>query len=138
MTETYTGGCTCGAVRYEAKGDPVAELHCQCRHCRSRSGTGHSSYVVFSGEGAVTVSGKPRTFSMTADSGAEKLHAFCPDCGAPTHVTFPASPGLTAIHPGGLDAPERFHPAFVTYGSRGLAWDAMAGNVKVFEKLPTE
>ena len=50
MANTYTGGCTCGAIRYEATGDPVAELHCQCQHCRSRSGTGHSSFVVFAGE----------------------------------------------------------------------------------------
>lgn len=137
MSKTYIGGCTCGAVRYEAKGDPVAELHCQCRHCQSRSGTGHASFVVFAGERLVDIKGDVATFAMTGESGAKKLHAFCPACGGPTHVTFPANPGITATHPGSLDAPERFRPAFVTYGLRGLPWDAMPEGLTVYEMLPT-
>ena len=76
MPISYTGGCTCGAIRYEARGEPVAQLHCQCRHCRSRSGTGHSSFIVFAGEDAVSFEGTPKTYTMTGESGAEKLHAF--------------------------------------------------------------
>ena len=44
MSAPYTGGCACGAVRYEATAEPVFSNHCQCRDCRMRSGTGHGSY----------------------------------------------------------------------------------------------
>ena len=47
VTKPYTGGCACGAIRYEARGDAIAEIHCQCRDCQKRSGTGHSSYRPF-------------------------------------------------------------------------------------------
>ncbi|QDL94380.1 GFA family protein (plasmid) [Paroceanicella profunda] len=124
MSDTsLTGGCACGALRYTAAGAPVAALHCQCRHCRMRSGTGHSSYLVFAGEGAVRLTGTPRTWRVAGDSGAEKIHAFCPTCGTPTHVHFAAQPGITAVHAGSLDAPEAFRPTLRTYAVRAMEWD---------------
>lgn len=136
QTQTQTGGCACGAIRYEAKGDPVAELHCQCKHCQMRSGTGHSSYMVFAGPDAVTVEGTPKIWSVIGDSGNEKRHAFCPECGTPTYVTFPENPDVTAIHAGSLDSPEAFKPRFGTYGCRALPWDALDPALKVFDKGP--
>lgn len=134
--KTYPGGCACGAVRYVAIGEPVAELHCQCVHCRMRSGTGHSSYLVFAGAGTTTVTGEPTTWRVAGDSGAVKIHAFCPTCGTPTHLTFANNPEVTAIHAGSLDAPGDFHPSIVTYGSRGLAWDRPDASLTVFETGP--
>ncbi|RYE59425.1 MAG: aldehyde-activating protein, partial [Rhizobiaceae bacterium] len=40
MHEPFTGGCTCGAVRYTVTGEPVAMVDCQCRQCQRESGTG--------------------------------------------------------------------------------------------------
>ena len=137
MKKPYSGQCLCGAVHIEATGDPVAELHCQCKHCRLRSGTGHSSFVVFAGPEAVKIDGETKNWSVTADSGNEKHQAFCPECGTPTHMTFPANPGVTAISPGLLDAPEQFAPKFVTYTSRALSWDTLDPALTKFDKLPT-
>lgn len=47
MSTSYTGGCACGALRYEAAAQPIFENHCQCRDCQKRSGTGHGSYLTF-------------------------------------------------------------------------------------------
>ena len=136
MTTTWTGGCACGAIRYAATGTPVAALHCPCRHCQMRSGTGHSSYLVFAGADAVTVTGRPATWKIAGDSGNLKIHAFCPTCGTPTHLTFEADPGLAAVHAGSLDEPDRFRPALVAWGSRGLPWDRRDPQLTVLEKGP--
>ena len=45
MSEAFTGGCACGAIRYEISGKPVFMNHCQCQDCQRRSGTGHGSYL---------------------------------------------------------------------------------------------
>lgn len=137
MTEnTYAGGCACGAVRYLAKGLPVAELHCQCLHCQKRSGTGHASYIVFAGPDVVSITGRVKTWRVAGDSGNEKSHSFCPTCGTPTHVTFAASPDVTAILPGSLDDPTTFHPSFVTYGCHALEWDLQDPALTIMERGP--
>ncbi|CAM5336082.1 hypothetical protein ATER59S_00045 [Aquamicrobium terrae] len=134
MSKIHEGGCACGAIRYEAKDEPVAEVHCQCKHCQARSGTGHSSYAVFAGPDAVTIQGEPKIWSVTGDSGYEKHHAFCANCGTPIHVTFAGNPAITAIHVGSLDRPEAFKPGFVTYGSRAQPWDTLDPTLRVFDK----
>jgi hypothetical protein len=34
MSPKYTGGCNCGAIRYEIESEPVMAGHCQCRDCQ--------------------------------------------------------------------------------------------------------
>ena len=62
----YTGGCLCGALRYEAVGEPPGSGHCYCVDCRRASGSGfvpfmgfRASDVRFSGE-PVSSDRKPR------------------------------------------------------------------------------
>ena len=47
MSKAYTGGCACGAIRYEISGEPLVMTDCQCRDCQRTSGTGHGSYLTF-------------------------------------------------------------------------------------------
>jgi hypothetical protein len=134
MTPTLTGGCACGAVRYEATGRPVFQNHCHCRDCQRRSGTGHGSYLSF--VGGVTVSGPTATWAVAADSGNRKTHAFCPTCGTPVFVTFAAMPGLVALHAASLDDPGAFAPTAVTFAARGLSWDSPAPGLDHFAATP--
>lgn len=136
MSKRYTGGCACGAVRYEASSEPAVELHCQCRHCQQRSGTGHSSYLVFANRSGVTITGEAKTWRVAGDSGNEKIHAFCPNCGTPVYLTFTAGPDLIAIHPASLDDASQFSPQLVTYSMRGHAWDALDSSLQKFERMP--
>src|SRR5260370_1330830 len=92
MTKTYTGGCACGAIRYETSSEPIFENHCQCRDCQKRSGTGHGSYLTFPQRADVTITGEANTWRVAGDSGNEKVHAFCPTCGTPVHLAFVAIP----------------------------------------------
>lgn len=41
MTETLTGGCLCGAVRYslDANAEPLYSVICHCQNCKKSSGT---------------------------------------------------------------------------------------------------
>jgi hypothetical protein len=43
MSGAYTGGCACGAIRYEIADDPMVQSDCQCRDCQRKSGTGHTA-----------------------------------------------------------------------------------------------
>src|SRR5689334_11566117 len=105
MSKPYTGGCACGAVRYEIADEAVFSNECQCRHCQQRAGTGHGSYMAFPNKAFVTVTGKTNSWQVAGDSGHMKSHVFCPTCGAPVYLTTAAAPGFVIIHAGSLDDP---------------------------------
>ena len=136
MTQPYTGGCACGAIRYETDSDPVFENHCQCRDCQRRSGTGHGSYLTFPQRAAVRITGAASHWHVAGDSGNEKIHAFCPTCGSPVYLAFVAMPDLIAVHAASLDDPGRFKPRVVTYHARGHAWDTIEPSLPAFDKMP--
>jgi hypothetical protein len=136
MSTSYSGGCACGAIRYEAAAKPIFENHCQCRHCQKRSGTGHGSYLTFPSRADVKITGTATDWRVAGDSGNEKIHSFCPTCGTPVYLTFAAMPDLIAVHATSLDDPSRFNPTVVTYSIRGLAWDTMNTALQTFETMP--
>lgn len=136
MTEPYKGGCACGAIRYETSSTPRVELHCQCLDCQKRSGTGHGSYLTFSRRSEVTLTGPAKTWLVAGDTGAEKLHAFCPTCGTPVYLTFPASPDTISFHAASLDDPGQFNPQVVVYGVSAQPWDRMDPALRTFERMP--
>jgi hypothetical protein len=136
MTKPYTGGCACGAIRYETSSEPIVENHCRCRDCRKRSGTGHGSYLTFLRRADAAIRGEAKNWRVAGDSGNEKVHACCPTCGTPVYLTFVAMPDLIAVHAGSLDEPSRFRPQMVTYAVRGHAWDTTDSSLKKFERMP--
>jgi hypothetical protein len=136
MSKAYTGGCACGAVRYEIAGEPLVMSHCQCRDCQRISGTGHGSYLVFKRDD-MRLEGETSQWGVAADSGNVKTKAFCPTCGAPLHLTFAAMPDIVAVTAASLDEPERFDPQFVTYRVRAYRWDSVDPALKAFDRMPT-
>ena len=135
MSDPYTGGCACGAIRYEIPGDPVFMNHCQCLDCQRKSGTGHGSYLTLPTEG-MKLAGHPAYWDIVADSGNVRTRAFCPTCGSPLSIRFSAMPNLVAVHAGSLDDPSRFKPEAITYHKRALAWDTLDPALKAYDAMP--
>ncbi len=135
MAAVWSGGCACGAVRYEVTGEPIAMLDCRCRQCQHESGTGHASHVTFQ-DAAVTVTGAPSLWRMRGDLGTLKERAFCPDCGCPTHMTFPDMPRFFVVRAASLDEPARYQPQFVTWTAATQPWDPVDAALPTFEKMP--
>lgn len=135
MNKSYSGGCACGALRYETRSEPIFQNHCQCHDCQQRSGTGHGSYLTFPDRTGVTITGEAKTWRMTADSGNDKFQAFCPTCGTPVYLTFAAMP-FVAINAASLDDPSQFKPQAVTYAVKAQAWDRVDPALQAFERMP--
>ena len=47
MSFLMTGGCACGAVRYECSQAPMFTWKCHCLECQRSTGTGAAVNVVF-------------------------------------------------------------------------------------------
>ena len=130
-----SGGCACGAVRYEISADPVMQLHCQCGKCRKLSGTGHTDLMAFPGP-AVKLSGKLASWTYTADSGATATRYHCTTCGAPVSGETTSVPGLLVIMAGSLDDPSIFKPQVAVFTETGQHWDVLAEGLPRFPKMP--
>ena len=135
MNQAYTGGCACGAIRYEISAEPLFQNHCQCLDCQHKSGTGHGSYLTFP-RGSVKQLGQARHWDLIGDSGNTKTRAFCPTCGSPVYMRFAAMPDVFTVHAASLDDPGRFRPQVVTYTVRGHVWDSLDPALPQFDKMP--
>jgi len=129
---SFSGGCSCRAIRYTIAVEPVRGFQCQCRDCQRDTGGGHSSVFVFP-RSAVELTGEVREISRTSDSGATKRKGFCANCGVPIYNKPDEKPEFIGIYVGSLDDATAFKPAVVLYSSRGYAWDFLAPEVP---KLP--
>lgn len=136
MSQAYTGGCACGAIRYRISGVPIFSNDCQCRDCQHRSGTGHGSYLTFARADLQDLNGEATHWDVAGDSGNIKTHCFCPACGAPVYLTFSAAPENFAIHAASLDDPTLYKPQAVTYHVRGYDWDHLDPALTKFDKMP--
>ena len=134
MSDPYTGGCACGAVRYKSD-EPVFQNHCQCLDCQHRSGTA-TIYLTFADRTRRRGSRRSNAIRHHRRQRQCENHAFCPTCGSPVYLSFSAMPDLFTIHAASLDDPGRFQPQAVTYGMRGHGWDALDPAIPKFEKMP--
>jgi hypothetical protein len=76
------GACHCGYITYEADIDPADVGLCHCTDCQSLTGSAFTTFV-FASKGAFRLlSGQPKLYVKTAQSGAPRAQAFCPECGS--------------------------------------------------------
>lgn len=135
MSTTITGGCACGAIRYECAAEPIVSAHCQCRGCQRFSGTGHMSIMLVPAD-AVTVTGDPKFYDSPADSGGTTRRGFCPDCGSPVIGKSSGMADVVFLPAGSLDDPSRFEPAAAVFTEYGHAWDHLDPGLMMFPAMP--
>ena len=85
------GGCHCGHITYEAEVDPEGVRICHCTDCQTLTGSAYRVTVPARPGTFKLLSGQPKTYLKTAESGNKRLHAFCPECGTPIYATTPGT-----------------------------------------------
>ena len=60
-----TGGCLCGAVRYESTGEPGFALLCHCRDCQRQSGSAYAAGLRVAASGFWVTQGEPKFYVKT-------------------------------------------------------------------------
>ncbi|MBV7518113.1 GFA family protein [Ensifer sp. ENS12] len=76
----FTGGCLCGAIRFEAKGAPRKPHTCSCMTCQRHSGALTLAWVEFDKD-VIAWTGPGGTPSVYRSSDYSS-RAFCPACGS--------------------------------------------------------
>ncbi|MEX0758395.1 MAG: GFA family protein [Tistlia sp.] len=102
---TRTGGCQCGAVRYQCADTPLALYACHCTECRRQSGSAFGLSYQVARASFRLLQGAPGCWSRPTDSGGRLDCRFFPACG--TRLWHEASPdaGTLTVKAGTLDRP---------------------------------
>ncbi len=79
------GGCHCGAITYEAEIDPEKAGICHCTDCQTLSGSAFRTIGLVPRDAFTLLSGEPKIYVKTGESGAKRVQAFCPECGSPIY-----------------------------------------------------
>jgi hypothetical protein len=131
-----TGGCLCGAVRYELKADPLMCVTCHCKNCQRQAGSA-LSIIIGVPEDAIDISGEYKTYNDTGDSGATVKRQFCGDCGSPLFSRVAHPPGVMFVKAGTLDDTSSLQPSFHCYTKSAQKWVEL-GDVPGFETVPDQ
>ena len=79
------GGCHCGAITYEAEVDPERVAICHCTDCQTTSGAAFRVVVPAQPGAFRLLTGEPKIYLKTAESGRQRTQAFCANCGTPIY-----------------------------------------------------
>lgn len=132
----YTGGCYCGAIRYEANGDTLLKAQCHCRECQYFAGGQSNLTMSVAVDGFSYTQGKPEQFSRT-DLENPVTREFCGKCGTPLTTLVPSMPQMVFLKVGSLDQPELYEGAqMVIYTSEKQPFHLLPEGVPQFEKFP--
>jgi hypothetical protein len=128
-----SGGCHCGAVRYEVTGSPQHVVLCHCQDCRRSSGAPMVAWAAF-GEGEFRVtSGEPVAFNSSRQS----WRYFCGRCG--TGLFYRSAefiPGIVDIQSATLDNPEAFPADAHIQLAERIGWMATTHELPGFDRYP--
>src|ERR1700732_5279787 len=90
MRLPLSGGCQCGAVRYEVAAEPMTVYACHCRDCQRQTGAAFALSMIVARDALRVTSGAPvdwlRSGALTAS-------------GTPTHCMMCGACGSRLLHP---------------------------------------
>ena len=128
----FTGGCLCGALRYEASGKPKASGHCYCGDCRKASGSGFIPFMAFPAS-AVRVTGETVVHESPSARGTTATRNFCPRCHSLVMGGAIGKDRTYNIYAGSLDDPSLFHPTIAVFTRGRPDWALIPPTLKVLD-----
>lgn len=113
-----SGGCLCGAIRYQTDGSPFHESICHCSLCRRASGAPFVAWFSVPRASLKLISGSPSWFrsSPSAERG------FCARCGAALFFRSRELADEIDITIASLEQPGRLPPREQLYAADRLSW----------------
>ncbi len=130
-----TGKCHCGAISYKAEVNPKHVIICHCTDCQEFSGSAYRTIAPARGDTFELLSGTPKHYVKTADSGTKRVQAFCPDCGTSLYSTSDEpNPEIIALRPATLDYRDDLPPQNQIWTSSAQPWSGDLSGLRGFPK----
>ncbi len=128
-----TGGCFCGAIRYEAADRALNCTNCHCTMCRGTTGAPCVAWFTVQRDDFRYTRGAPTQFR----SSAHATRTFCPTCG--TQLTFSdiSAPDEIDITICSLDSNTTVTPQDHTFTASQVPWLKLADGLPCYQRSRT-
>lgn len=129
------GGCHCGYITYSAEINPEKVGICHCTDCQTLSGSAFRTIVPVPENALTLLTGEPRIYVKTGESGAKREQSFCPECGSPFYSTSVGDgPKVYNIRLGTVRQRDELPPKIQIWARSALHWLTDLDTVPKIEK----
>jgi hypothetical protein len=126
--QRYTGGCLCGAVRFEAAGPATDLCYCYCCSCRRAAGAPLVAWGTFPRSGFSVTRGTLSEYR----SSPQVLRGCCAACGGALSYRHDARTDEIDLTLASLDAAAALAPQMHVWVSDKLPWVLIADSLPQF------
>jgi hypothetical protein len=116
-----TGGCLCGAVRFEIDQPLVEASWCHCTRCQRRTGTPASAQARIVPGSLRVLQGEEAVRAYQPPGGWPK--AYCGECGSALWSQSPDDPGLRSVRLGAFDGDPGIRPSYRQFVAYASPWE---------------
>jgi hypothetical protein len=133
-----TGGCSCGAIRYEIASFPLLLYSCNCTDCQTASGSAFAlNMPVLTGDFHI-LQGRPKGWRRPSPTGADVTSWFCADCGGRIHGERTGRPETTNVRAGTLDDTKWLVPVAHMFMRSAQVWVSPTASAECYEIGPDD
>ncbi|MBU0653511.1 MAG: GFA family protein [Gammaproteobacteria bacterium] len=127
----YTGGCLCGAVRFEITGPIRNIVYCHCSQCRKAQGSAFATNGIVQTADFHIIAGEGQLTGYESTPGQTKY--FCKVCGSPILSKRDSVPEQVRIRLGTIESDIAERPvAHIFVGSKAC-WEEIGGDLPQYE-----
>jgi hypothetical protein len=131
---TMTGGCHCGAIRYEVQGAPMHHALCHCTDCRRSAGAPMVGWAMFQADAVRVTQGGPSVY----ESSEHGRRHFCARCGTGLFYANAVNlPGIIDVQSATLDDAAALPAQVHIQTADRLKWMEDTHSLPAFERYPS-
>ncbi|NOT39563.1 MAG: GFA family protein [Alphaproteobacteria bacterium] len=132
---TITGGCHCGAVRYQAEGEALTHALCHCVDCRRHAGAPMVGWTMYPDSAIKVTKGAPKVYK----SSEHGRRSFCADCGTGLFFTNAlVLPGIIDIQSATYDDPAAVPAQAHIQVADRIPWMERVHELPTFDRYPPQ
>jgi hypothetical protein len=133
-----TGGCPCGAIRYQIASFPLLVYTCNCTNCQTASGSAFALNMPVRARDFHILQGEPKGWHHLSPRGVPVTSRFCADCGGRIYGERATRPEIVNLRAGTLDDTSWLVPAAHIFTRSAQAWVRPADAAACYETQPED
>ncbi len=130
-----TGGCHCGAIRYQVEGDPLTHALCHCTDCRRSAGAPMVAWTMYPATSVKVTKGTAKIYKSSEHG---RRH-FCPDCGTGLFYSNDHMlPSIVDVQSATYDDPNAIPAQAHIQVAERIGWMEKAHELPSFDRYPPQ